>query len=50
MKVSVSPGQLGAEISGLSTSQALTDGELVALTDALLSHRAIVMRLSLIHI
>ena len=44
MKVSVSPGQLGAEISGLSTSQALTDGELVALTDALLSHRAIVIR------
>ena len=44
MKVSVSPGKLRDEISGLSTSQALTDGELVALTAALLSHRAIVIR------
>ena len=43
MEVSVSPGGFGAEISGISTSQTLSDDELTTLHDALVSHRAIVV-------
>ena len=43
MEVSVSPDGFGAEIRGISTSQPLSDDELAALHDALVSHRAIVV-------